>query len=198
MNLPLDLFYKIIYALGIGAHGTGTFHHGADEVRRGFMRERGKWGSTGLARDPASRPPAGRPDIRHFSLGGFSAALICGISLQNPFSLGPAINFSFFFVAILFMSKIAKIYLGDKGLYLALLFSGLTDVDAITLSIVQQTKAAQLAQDVGAIDITIAVVANSVVKSAISVYTGGWRFGRRIGFILIGATAAGLFVSLIF
>jgi uncharacterized membrane protein (DUF4010 family) len=120
-----------------------------------------------------------------------------GISLQNPFSLEPAIKFSIFFVFILFIAKIAKIYLGDKGLYLASLFSGLADVDAITLSIVQQTKTAQLAHDVGAIGITIAVVANSLVKSAISVYSGGWLFGWRVGLILIGSTAAGLCVSLI-
>ncbi len=120
-----------------------------------------------------------------------------GISLQNPFSLGPAIKFSIFFVAILFAVKIAKIYFGDKGLYLAALFSGLADVDAITLSIVQQTKSGLLAHEAGAIGVTIAVVANSIVKSAIAVYSGGWKFGRRVGMILSSATAAGLFVSLI-
>jgi uncharacterized membrane protein (DUF4010 family) len=120
-----------------------------------------------------------------------------GISLQNPFSLGPAIKFSIFFVAILFAAKIAKVYFGDKGLYLASLFSGLADVDAITLSIVQQTKTAQLAHEAGAIGITIAVVANSLVKSAIAVYSGGWRFGRQVGLILTGATAVGLCVSLV-
>jgi uncharacterized membrane protein (DUF4010 family) len=119
-----------------------------------------------------------------------------GISLQNPFSLGPAIKFSVFFVIILFVAKIAKIYFGDTGIYLASLFSGLADVDAITLSIIQQTKATQLAHEVGATGITIAVVANSLVKSAIAVYSGGWHFGRRVGMILIGSTIAGLFVSL--
>ncbi len=85
------------------------------------------------------------------------------ISLKNPFSLGPAIKFSLFFVGILFVAKIAKLYLGDKGLYLASLVSGLADVDAITLSIAEQTKAAALTHDVGAIGITIAVLANRIV-----------------------------------
>jgi uncharacterized membrane protein (DUF4010 family) len=114
------------------------------------------------------------------------------ISLKNPFSLGPAIKFSLFFVGILFVAKIAKLYLGDKGLYLASLVSGLADVDAITLSIVEQTKTASLEQTVGAIGITIAVVANSIVKSGIAVYSGGWKFGVRVGIILLGATGAGL------
>jgi uncharacterized membrane protein (DUF4010 family) len=120
------------------------------------------------------------------------------ISLKNPFSLGPAIKFSLFFVGILFVAKIAKIYLGDKGLYLASLVSGLADVDAITLSIAEQTKAAALTHDVGAIGITIAVVANSIVKSGIAVYSGGWKFGARVGIILLGATGAGLAVLMIF
>ena len=92
----------------------------------------------------------------------------------------------------------AKIYLGDKGLYLASLVSGLADVDAITLSIAEQTKSSQLAHTVGAIGITIAVVANSIVKSGIAIYSGGWRFGWPVGVILLGATCAGLGVLLIF
>jgi uncharacterized membrane protein (DUF4010 family) len=120
------------------------------------------------------------------------------ISLKNPFSLGPAIKFSLFFVGILFVAKIAKLYLGDKGLYLASLVSGLADVDAITLSIAEQTKAATLTHTVGAVGITIAVVANSIVKSGIAVYSGGWKFGARVGIILLGATGAGLGVLMFF
>jgi len=120
------------------------------------------------------------------------------LSLDNPFSLGPAIKFAIFFVVILFVAKIAKVYLGDQGIYLASLVSGLADVDAITLSIAEQTKSSQLAYTVGAIGITIAVVANSIVKSGIAIYSGGWRFGWPVGVILLGATCAGLGVLLIF
>jgi uncharacterized membrane protein (DUF4010 family) len=119
------------------------------------------------------------------------------LSLKNPFSLGPAIKFSIFFIGILFVAKIAKVYLGDKGLYLASLVSGLADVDAITLSVIEQTKSADLSRNVGATAITIAVVANSIVKSGIAVYSGGWRFGSLVGMILLGATGAGLAVLLI-
>jgi uncharacterized membrane protein (DUF4010 family) len=120
------------------------------------------------------------------------------LSLKNPFSLGPAIKFSLFFVCILFVAKIANIYLGDKGLYLASLVSGLADVDAITLSISEQTKITQLSHTVGAVGITIAVVANSIVKSGIALYSGGLKFGIRVGSILLGVTIAGLGVLLFF
>jgi uncharacterized membrane protein (DUF4010 family) len=119
------------------------------------------------------------------------------LNLKNPFSLGPAIKFSLFFVVILLVAKVANLYFGDKGLYLAALVSGLADVDAITLTIAEQTKSLQLNHETGAIAITIAVVANSIVKSGIAFYSGGVRFGRLVGIILFGATIAGLGVLLV-
>lgn len=120
------------------------------------------------------------------------------IQLSNPFSLGPAIKFAIFFVGILYVAKFANIYLGDKGLYLASLVSGLADVDAITLTIAEQTKGGQLNHAVGAIGVTIAVVSNSVVKSCIAIYSGGWRFGALVSAILLGATGIGLGALVLF
>jgi len=120
------------------------------------------------------------------------------LDLINPFSPGPAIKFALFFVCILFVAKIAQMYLGDKGLYLASLVSGLADVDPITLSIAEQTQNTQLSHSVGALGITIAVVANSTVKSGIAFFSGGWKFGVRVGSILLGVTLAGLGVLFLF
>jgi len=75
--------------------------------------------------------------------------------------------------------------------------SGLADVDAITLTISEQTKSLILDRETGAIGITIAVVANSVVKSGIAFYSGGRKFGRLISIILLGSTLAGLGVLLV-
>lgn len=117
------------------------------------------------------------------------------IQLKNPFSVGPALKFAAFFVAVLFVAKLAKMYFGNQGLYLAALLSGLADVDAITLSIAEQSKAGTLAQNIGALAITIAVVSNSVVKTGIAIYAGGWKFGRLVGLCLGLATGAGLAVA---
>ncbi len=114
------------------------------------------------------------------------------VKLKNPFSLGPALKFGAFFVGILFVAKLAKQYLGDRGLYAAAAVSGLADVDAITLMIAEQTRQEAMALNVGAIGITIAVVSNSVVKTGIAIYSGGWQFGRLIALCLGLATAAGL------
>ncbi|SHJ85190.1 Uncharacterized membrane protein, DUF4010 family [Desulfatibacillum alkenivorans DSM 16219] len=119
------------------------------------------------------------------------------LALSNPFSIGPALKFALVFVGILFAAKIAQNALGDQGLYLASLVSGLADVDPITLSIVEQTKSLALDRHVGAIGITIAVVSNSVVKSGIAVYSGGWKFGSLVGGVLLSVTLLGLLVLLV-
>ena len=116
------------------------------------------------------------------------------VPLKNPFSIGPALKFGGFFVGILFAAKLAKLYLCNRGLYAAAVLSGLADVDAITLSLAEQSASGSLGRDVAAIGIIIAVVSNSVVKSTIAVYSGGWRFGRLVGACLMLATGAGLAV----
>lgn len=72
--------------------------------------------------------------------------------------MGPALKFAAFFGAILFAAKLAKIHFGNQGLYAAAALSGIADVDAITLAIAEQSKAGTLAQNIGALAITIAVV----------------------------------------
>lgn len=115
-----------------------------------------------------------------------------GVKLKNPFSVGPALKFAVFFIGILFVARLAKMYLGDQGVYIAAAVSGLADVDAITMSICEQTRDASLSQKVGAVGITIAVVSNSVVKSSMAFSAGGARFGRTVAACLGAATLVGL------
>jgi uncharacterized membrane protein (DUF4010 family) len=117
--------------------------------------------------------------------------------LSNPFSIWPAIKFAAFFTIIIFFAKIAKIYLGDNGLYIASLASGLADVDAITLTIAENTKNMDLDHTTGAISITLAIIANSIVKSIIALLSGNKTFGFLVGSILFISTAIGLIVLLL-
>lgn len=119
------------------------------------------------------------------------------VSLENPFSIGPALKFGLFFVAILLVSRLAKMYWGTSGLYAAALLSGVADVDAITLSIAEQTQQAQLTLPVGALAITLAVIVNSIVKSGLATSLGGWKFGRLVGAILVGCSGIGLAILLV-
>ena len=114
------------------------------------------------------------------------------VKLKNPFSLGPAISFAVFFVIIILVSKLARSYLGDLGLYLAAAFSGLADVDAITLSVAEQCKDGSLLHNVGVLAVTIAVVSNAVVKTFIAMLRGSRGFGRLVAISLSISVAAGL------
>ncbi len=94
------------------------------------------------------------------------------ISFVNPFELGPAIKFGLLFSIILLVSKAAQIYLGDAGLYLAGLISGLADVDAISLSVAEMSMGNSLALDSAANAIIIASVSNTLLKGAVASISG--------------------------
>lgn len=93
------------------------------------------------------------------------------VELKNPFELMSAIKFGLVFALIIFVSKAAQIYLGDGGVYLAAGLAGLTDVDAITLSMANLSKGA-LSESTASAAILIAVVVNTVVKAGIA-----WSLG---------------------
>jgi uncharacterized membrane protein (DUF4010 family) len=99
------------------------------------------------------------------------------VDLKNPFELLSAIKFGLIFAVIIFVSKAAQIYLGSGGVFLAAGLAGLTDVDAITLSMANLSKSA-VSESTAAIAILIAVVVNTVVKAGIA-YTLGAAALRR-------------------
>ena len=107
-------------------------------------------------------------------LGG-AIALVPG---GNPFELDAAIKFGLLFGVILVVSRAAQVYLGDAGLYLAAAIAGLTDVDAITLAMVNLTQADGSNLQVAARAIVIAVMANTLTKSAMAIGLGSAELRR--------------------
>ncbi len=77
--------------------------------------------------------------------------------------------------------------------YVAGAVTGLTDVDAITLSMACLAKEG-LAHEVAATTILIACGANTLVKGLLAFSLGGWAFGRRVFlafFLMLSCGAAG-------
>jgi uncharacterized membrane protein (DUF4010 family) len=119
-----------------------------------------------------------------------------GMEFTNPFELWPAIQFGLLFALILFISRAAQVYLDDVGLYISSLFSGIADVNAITLSM------AELSRGIGELDprtasraIVLATVANTFAKGIIILVAGSWslKFVILPGYIMmmvIGVTVA--------
>jgi uncharacterized membrane protein (DUF4010 family) len=97
---------------------------------------------------------------------------------ENPFELGEAIKFGLLFGIVVFLAKAAEVYLGEAGLYLAAGVAGLTDVDAITLAMAGLARDAAENLGVAARAIVIAVLANTLVKSALAAGLGSAELRR--------------------
>lgn len=113
------------------------------------------------------------------------------LKLDNPFSLKPALIFGALFLAILFLSKIANIYLGSSGVYLASIISGVADVDAITISMALLAPDT-ISNNTAVTAITLAAISNTVFKFLIALFLGTRKFGRNIGIIFLVVILAGL------
>jgi len=116
------------------------------------------------------------------------------VAFANPFELGPAVKFGLLYAVILLVSKAAQMYLGNTGVYLSSVVAGLADVDAITLSMAELSRAA------GGVDLTtasraivLAAMSNTVVKGGIVLTSGSPALRRALwpGFVLMLATGMG-------
>ncbi len=91
--------------------------------------------------------------------------------VRNPFSLGAAIQFALLFALVLVVVALARQYAPVSGLYLVAALAGLTEMDAITLSLAQGAHAgdgfAVATQAIG-----IAALSNTVVKCALVAVLG--------------------------
>jgi uncharacterized membrane protein (DUF4010 family) len=117
--------------------------------------------------------------------------------INNPTEIKTALTFGALYALILVLSAWLKDIAGNQGLYLLALISGLTDVDAITLSALRLFGAAQLSTDQTVTTITLALLSNLVFKSGLIVVLGGSALARRTLFGML-AVAIGLIIGLLY
>lgn len=116
---------------------------------------------------------------------GFVGLLYCGflffgkrtaekgeVKFSNPFDLMSAIKFGLLYALVLLISRAAQMYLGDTGLYLSSIISGVADVDAITLSMAELSRTGVLGMDTAALAIVLATMSNTLVKGGIALLAG--------------------------
>jgi uncharacterized membrane protein (DUF4010 family) len=114
---------------------------------------------------------------------------------ENPFVLGAAIRFGLLFGLVTLAARAAQVYLGDAGLYATGALAGLTDVDAITLSMANLAREDPSRLTAAARTVVIAVLSNTLVKGGITVFLGAPEMRRvmapAVGVVLTaGAVAA--------
>jgi len=114
---------------------------------------------------------------------------------SNPAELRTAIGFGLLYVVVLLCAAWMQDIAGSQGLYAVAVVSGLTDVDAISLSSMRLFNLGQLNEHQTVIAIAIAFIANLAFKFGMVVFIGGWGLARHVatGF---GAIALGMVIGL--
>lgn len=110
---------------------------------------------------------------------------------ENPAELKSALVFGALYAAVLFFVAFARDYFGQTGLYTVAVLSGLSDMDAITLSTSQLVAAGQLDASTGWRAILAAALSNIVFKTGMVAMLGSRALLLRVGVLFALALLAG-------
>lgn len=113
------------------------------------------------------------------------------IELKNPLQFFTALQFGLLLGVILLLATAMEKWYGDEGIYLLALFSGLMDVDAITLSLSRMAKEGT-DSTVATLGILIAVITNTVVKAGLFIFWAGYQKSKQLIWFIILISIAGI------
>jgi uncharacterized membrane protein (DUF4010 family) len=113
---------------------------------------------------------------------------------SNPLQIGPALQMAAIFQIVLFAVNAARHFFGDSGLLVSGAVLGLTDVDALTISMTK-AGAADGALSIAAQAITVGILANCLLKTGLAVTLGTPQF-RRITGLLLSVMSIAIVVSI--
>ncbi|MCB1552134.1 MAG: DUF4010 domain-containing protein, partial [Alphaproteobacteria bacterium] len=116
---------------------------------------------------------------------------------QNPLELSTALAFGSILTAIILASHVLRDSFGSMGVYMLSMISGMTDVDAITLTLARQSSDAAIAVNSAqlqeaSIAILIAAATNSLVKASLAAGLSNQNLLRPVTAPLVIAVLAGL------
>jgi uncharacterized membrane protein (DUF4010 family) len=115
---------------------------------------------------------------------------------SNPFSLPQAIRLGALYVAVRFVAAAAYAWLGQAGLFASAGLAGLSDVDAITISVARM-HASGLDSGAAAMAIALAGASNTLAKAALALGLGGRRVGLPVVLVLLPTAVAGVVTALL-
>lgn len=110
--------------------------------------------------------------------------------VTRPLEIAMAIKFGLLLVGIILLAKGLQLWLGETGVYLLGVLSGVVDVDAVTLSLARMSRF-DLADDVAVRGIVLAAMTNTAVKAALVFIIGGREPGWRVAVVAILTLVAG-------
>jgi len=116
--------------------------------------------------------------------------------IKNPTELRAALSFAVVFAVVVFLSAWLSDIAGAKGLYALAIVSGLTDVDAITMSALRLFNMEQQGPQQVATAIVLATVANIAFKLGMVLTAGGKALFLRC-LLPMAAVATGLVIAVV-
>jgi uncharacterized membrane protein (DUF4010 family) len=117
---------------------------------------------------------------------------------QNPLRLGQAILLALGFQAVLTVMVLVRERFGDVGVLASSGLLGLTDMDALTLSLSRQAAQPELIP-LAALGMGIGVASNTLLKLGVVLTVGAGTFRRRAGAalaLLLAAALLGLWIGI--
>ncbi len=111
---------------------------------------------------------------------------------SNPTEIHAALGFGLLYVIVLLCSAWLSDIAGSSGLYVVALVSGLTDVDAITLSSLRLFSLDKLSGDQAVSAIAIAFISNMAFKFGMLFFIGGKTLAKHVagGFVAMASGVA--------
>jgi uncharacterized membrane protein (DUF4010 family) len=133
--------------------------------------------------------------IAGITLGRQPEKTEAALSLPNPLDLKSAVVFAAVLTGALVLSRFAQDFWGQGGVFGVAVIAGAVDADAVTVSM-GHLSAGELANAVAARAIIIAVVANTMFKTALAMVAGTRTYGGQV--LLSGALtiSSGLLATL--
>ncbi|WP_053978520.1 MgtC/SapB family protein [Mangrovimonas xylaniphaga] len=113
---------------------------------------------------------------------------------ENPAQFKSALLFGLLYALILLAVAFTEEKFGNEALYLVSIVSGLTDVDAITLSISQLMKIDNISVHLGWKLILLAALSNLVFKGIMAMMLGTKQLAKWVGVVFGVALVVGLFI----
>lgn len=110
---------------------------------------------------------------------------------EDPAELRQALFFALLYVGVLFGLAVAKNYFGQRGLYWVAVLSGLTDMDAITLSASRMVARKEIVESAGWRMIVLAAMANLVFKAGLVLTLGNRKMFFKVAALFALSLAGG-------
>ncbi len=128
--------------------------------------------------------------LMHYLRAGRGRTRAPDVPLKNPFRLTASIRFALFFAAMLLLVELVRRELPASGILIVAALAGLTDVDAITLSLAEQARGGSPIPLL-AVAIATAALANTVVKCGLVVVLGSPALRARVVLATVLILASG-------